>query len=109
MADASGDEVDVLVAGAGAVIYTTRTEGFGLPILEAAEFGTPVVLDASADVATEVLGRHCFRVEGTGPDRWAAAIRQAVDAAPIEDALGLPDWPTVAERYLELYEDVADR
>jgi glycosyltransferase involved in cell wall biosynthesis len=107
VADATGAEVDGLVAAAGAVIYTTTTEGFGLPILEAAEFGTPVVLDASADVATEVLGRHCFGVEGTAPRQWAAAIRRAVVAAPVADALSLPDWPTVAARYLELYAAVA--
>lgn len=107
VSEATGDEVDTLIASAGAVIYTTKTEGFGLPILEAAEFGTPVVLDSSADVATEVLGSHCFRVEGSGTDQWAAAIRLGVDAAPIEDALSLPDWSTVADRYVQLYAAVS--
>jgi glycosyltransferase involved in cell wall biosynthesis len=104
---ADGAEVDGLLAGAAAVIYPTIAEGYGFPILEAAEFRTPVVLDATADVATELVGRHCFRVEGTAPAQWAEAVRRAVRGGPVENPLTLPDWPTVAARYRELYEDVA--
>lgn len=105
--DASGPEVDRVVAGAAAMLYTTRVEGFGLPIIEAAEVGTPVVMDAAADVAGEVIGDHCIRVTGGRLSDWVAALRDAVCRGPVYDALDLPDWPTVAGRYAELYRRVA--
>lgn len=105
--DASGPEVDRLMAAAAAVLYTTALEGFGLPILEAAEVGTPVVIDGAAQVATEVLGTHCYRVDGQTLADWAATIRLAVSGGPVSGALDLPDWSAVAGRYADLYQEVA--
>jgi len=95
------------VGAAGAVVCQTTTEGLGFPILEAAELGTPVVIDAAADVAAEVVGSHCFPVEGTAPRDWAVVVRRAVASAPVHDALALGDWTEVAGRYAGLYEEVA--
>lgn len=105
--DATADEVDGLFAGAAAVLYPSAAEGFGLPVLEAAEAGTPVVMDATADVATEVIGHHCVRVSGLDVRDWADALRHATAEGPVFDALDLPDWPAVAGRYAELYRRVA--
>ena len=100
-------EVDQLVAQAAVVLYPSEAEGFGLPILEAGEAGTPVVMDRAADVATEVVGRHCVLVDGTDPSAWSAALRRAIAAGPVADALDLPDWAEVARRYVALYREVA--
>ncbi len=102
-------EVDRLVAAAAAVVYPTTTEGFGLPILEAGEVGTPVVMDRAADVAWEVVGRHCVLVDGSDPTAWASALIAAVAGGPVAGALDLPSWAEVARRYAELYRDVAAR
>ncbi len=104
---ATSAEVDRLVAGAAAVVYTTTTEGFGLPILEAGEVATPVVMDRAAEVAPEVVGRHCLLVDGSDPGDWAAAIDGAVEGGPVAGALDLPDWAEVAGRYVDLYRQVA--
>ena len=104
---ATASEADALVAGAAALIYTTTAEGFGLPVLEAAEVGTPVVIDASAVVAAEVLGPHCYRVDDLSPRGWAAMLRTAIAQGPIYDALELPGWDSVAGRYLEIYREVS--
>jgi glycosyltransferase involved in cell wall biosynthesis len=104
---ASAAEVDALVAAAAAVVYPTANEGFGLPILEAGEMGTPVVMSRTADVATEVVGRHCRLVAGTDAGTWSAALRQAIADGPVDDPLDLPDWTEVARRYTELYRQVA--
>lgn len=106
---ATAAEVDDLMAGAAAVLYPTAAEGFGLPILEAAEFGTRVVLDARADVATEVLGRHCLPVDGRTPADWADKLHQAVAEGPVAGALDLPGWDEVAARYAAIYRDLAAR
>jgi glycosyltransferase involved in cell wall biosynthesis len=102
-------EVDALMAGAAALLYPTTEEGFGLPILEAAEVGTPVVVDGAARVATEVLGRHCFPVEEASLDAWVSQLRRAVASAPVTDALDLPDWATVAAAYRSFYAEVGGR
>jgi glycosyltransferase involved in cell wall biosynthesis len=107
VASASGPEVDNLMRGAAAVLYTTTEEGFGLPVLEAGEAGTPVVIDAAAELATEVLGRHCVRVSDTSLRGWATALRRAVAQGPVEAALDLPDWTAVADAYRTIYEDVS--
>lgn len=106
--DASADEVDGLMRGAAALLYPSAEEGFGLPILEAAEAQTPVVMDAGAAVADEVIGRHCFRVRGSTVETWAEELRRAVASAPVERPLELPSWRTVAERYQALYDEVRD-
>ena len=103
------EEVDALMSTAAAALYTTTEEGFGLPILEAAEAGTPVVMDRAAKVATEVVGRHCFGVTGSSIDAWVSELRRAVTSAPVVDALDLPDWAAVARRYRSLYAQVSDR
>jgi len=106
-AEASTAEVDDLFASAAALVYPSRAEGFGLPIVEAAEHATPVVLDAQADLASEVRGRHCFEAHGTDPADWADQIDAAVAAGPVPDALDLPTWDEVADQYVDLYRDLA--
>jgi hypothetical protein len=107
--DASSTQVDNLLATAAALVYPTTEEGFGLPILEAAEFGTPVVMDASARVAPEVMGDHCVRVVEPGLAAWADGLREAIGRGRVEGALDLPDWVSVAAAYQEIYEQVACR
>lgn len=107
VSDATGPEVDALFAGAAAVLFPTAVEGFGLPILEAAEVGTPVVMDADADVAAEVVGPHCYRVARLDLRDWADAVRKAVAGGPVFNALALPDWSAVAGQYAELYRAVS--
>lgn len=100
---ATAAEVDGLMSEAAALLYPTLEEGFGLPILEAAEAGTPVVMGADAAVATEVMGQHCFLAAGTSLPSWVTQIREAVASAPIEHSLRLPDWAGVADAYQALY------
>ena len=107
VADASSERVDGLMAEAAALLYPTAEEGFGLPILEAAEAGTPVVMDAAARVAAEAVGPHCRLVHEGDARAWARALDDAVRAGPVFDALALPGWAEVATRYAELYREVA--
>lgn len=106
---ATREEVDGLMASAAALLFPTEEEGLGFPILEAAEAGTPVVMDAVARVAPEVVGRHCFMVEGTSTDDWVSELRRAVESAPVTAPLDLPDWDVVAARYRRLYAEVRGR
>ncbi len=104
--DASEDDVVELMTWAGAVLYPSAEEGFGLPLLEAAEVGTPVVMASGARLAREVIGPHCYPVAGTDPEGWALALRRAVERGPVPGALDLPGWDEVAARYVEIYRSI---
>ena len=106
--NASAGEVDDLIGRAAALLYTSIDEGFGLPILEAAELGTPVVMDASARVATEVVGAHCVMAEDGTLSCWVEALRRATSMGAVPGALDLAGWPEVAAEYLDVYRRVSD-
>lgn len=100
-----------LLAGAQALCYPTRYEGFGLPALEAAASGTPVVCARIASLP-EVLGdAGCWAADPTAEaitdvlervlsDREYHAERRA---AGLERARQSPDFATVAHTMLEAY------
>jgi len=58
----SSEEMLALYNGAHATIYLSVYEGFGLPLLESASCGTPVIC-GNAEVFREVLGDDCFWVD----------------------------------------------
>ena len=68
-------ELPALYAGAAALVYASRYEGFGLPVLEAMQCGACVI--ASRDAAlTEVAGGAAVQVETER--ELAEAMRAAV-------------------------------
>lgn len=71
-----------LLAGAQALCYPTRYEGFGLPALEAAASGTPVVCARVASLP-EVLGDAAC---------WASAPTATEMAPVLHRVLSDPDW-----------------
>lgn len=106
--DPDDARVAELLASAACLIYPSREEGYGLPIVEAGETGTPVVLDGHARLPSEPMGAHVVAVDR--PDDivdWALSIQRAVRGGAVQDALrGLPTWSDVATEYLSLYSRV---
>lgn len=101
------ERMDELLASAACVIYPSIEEGFGLPILEAGEVGTPVICDTSARIPTELMGDHVYGVNGSDPRDWSRAIARAVAGGPIDNALScMPTWPEVASEYANIYRAV---
>ena len=75
------DDLPALYAGALALVFPSRHEGFGLPIVEAFATGTPVVATAATAIP-EVAGEAALLVPPEDPDALAAAIeRVAADPA----------------------------
>ncbi len=107
--DPDDARVEELLSRAACLLYPTREEGYGLPIVEAGEVGTPVVLDAAARLPAEPMGTHVVAVQDASSlDAWAGALREAVRRVPVADALdALPTWPEVAQAYAALYDGVA--
>ena len=66
-----------LYRGAAALVYPSRYEGFGLPVLEAMACGTPVIASRAASIP-EVLGDAGVLLDPDDELGWANAIAQVV-------------------------------
>lgn len=93
----SDGELKAAYSGAVALLYPSRYEGFGLPILEAMACGCPVITCANSSIP-EVAGSAALYVGEDSPSELADAIRQIVDpkiraakiAAGLAQAGGFP-------------------
>lgn len=105
---------DALVAGARALAYPSRYEGFGFPPLEAMAAGTPVVT-TRCGALQEVLGDAALFVDVGDVDALAEALERLVDddsahAQFVERGLrraGLYSWDACAAGLDRLYHDAA--
>lgn len=108
---ADGEWAAVL-SGASALLYPTAYEGFGLPALEAAASGTPVVC-ARVGALPEVLGEAAAWCDNATPTAVAEVLARIVDdpfwaaelrAAGLERAAAVPGPEVAAEIHLAAYE-----
>ena len=67
------EQMPALYTNAEALLFTSQHEGFGMPILEAMQFGCPVIC---ADVTSipEVAGDAALYVNGNDPWEWARTL-----------------------------------
>jgi alpha-1,3-rhamnosyl/mannosyltransferase len=107
---------DVLVdlyRGASALVFTSRGEGFGLPVVEAMACATPVVAFDNSSMP-EVAGEAGVLVADGDVDAFVAAVRRVLDddryagdrrAAGVEQAARFR-WENAVARYEEIFLDV---
>ena len=67
-----------LYRSAAALVYPSRYEGFGLPLLEAMSCGTPVIASRSSSIP-EVVGEAAVLLDPDDEPGWAAAIERVLD------------------------------
>lgn len=79
-------DLPALYASADALIFPTRYEGFGIPIVQAQAVGTPVLTSDSASMP-EVGGRGALYVKAEEPDDIAEGMKKLVDDMPLRESL----------------------
>jgi glycosyltransferase involved in cell wall biosynthesis len=99
-----------LYRGAACLVFPSRYEGFGLPVLEAMASGTPVVA-TTAGAVPEVAGDAAVLVEPGDAEALAEGIRRALGdrerlvAAGLERA-GRFSWAETARLTLRVYREL---
>ena len=106
-------DLPALYAGAGAFLYPTLYEGFGLPVVEAMASGTPV-LTSSTSALQEIAGGYAYMVDPMDVDAIARGIVALTSDAKLrEDFVELGkkraldfSWDKAAEKTLQVYASV---
>jgi glycosyltransferase involved in cell wall biosynthesis len=103
-------ELAALYRGAECLVFPSRYEGFGLPVLEAMASGTPVVATAAGAIP-EVAGDAAILVEPGDPAALADGIERALADGDVLVKAGLArarrfSWRETARRTVDVYREV---
>ncbi len=104
-----------LYRGAAALVYPSRYEGFGLPLLEAMSCGTPVIAARSSSIP-EVVGDAGALLDPDDEAAWTDAIERAIDdpvwARSLAEAgtarASLFSWARSARETLRVYRSLLE-
>lgn len=107
-------EKNWLLASARALAYPSLDEGFGFPILEAQQLGTPVVASTAGSIP-EIAGPAALLSAASDAEALAANLYWVVTSDDMHDKLvrrGYAnlrrfDWPRTADRLIDLYLELA--
>lgn len=105
--DASDEWIEALYASATCLLMPSEGEGFGLPLIEAARHGTPLLV-RDLPVFREIAGPHTAYFQGFDPSDLATAITQWLadyggGTHPRSDKL---PWLTWKQSAAQLWEQV---
>jgi glycosyltransferase involved in cell wall biosynthesis len=96
-------EVRRVYAGAAAVLFPTRYEGFGLPVLEAVEAGKKVIT-SRLEVFDEIGVPRCYQIDFSSPEELRAAL-DLPGATVLERKPGT--WRDMAAAYATVLRELA--
>jgi glycosyltransferase involved in cell wall biosynthesis len=110
------EDIPALLSGAIALCYPSRSEGFGLPIVDAFTCGTPVITSTVTSLP-EIAGDAALLVEPSDTDALAGALQDVLTSEPVrerlrqngERRLGLFSWDRCAATVAGVFERVTQR
>lgn len=109
-------EIALLYASAATLVYPSRYETFGLPLLEAMATGCPVIAAERSSLPEVASGAACLVDPDSPRDIGEAIVRVATDQAYADDlrARGFErarqfSWRQTAEQTLAVYREAAGR
>jgi glycosyltransferase involved in cell wall biosynthesis len=110
----SDDELIWLYRNCYANLYPSLFEGFGLPVLEGMQFGTPTFTSKSTSIP-EVAGDAAILLDPEDTEGWAQAMLRVASNRVERDQLGAVarrqatrfDWKHSAASLLQLYEEAS--
>jgi glycosyltransferase involved in cell wall biosynthesis len=102
-----------LISGAVALVFPSLYEGFGLPVVEAMQCGTPVICSNTSSLP-EVAGEAALLISPNDVRGWAEAIWHVWSDDALRARLrqrGLAQaksftWENAARKTIEIYETV---
>jgi glycosyltransferase involved in cell wall biosynthesis len=103
--DGISDEfLQKIYSSATCLIFASEGEGFGLPLIEAARHGLPLIV-RNIPVFREVAGSHAFYFEGIQPESIATAIKnwlvlQEAGSHPVSHDIPWLTWKQSARNLL---------
>ncbi len=108
------EDVAALYSGALALVFPSLHEGFGFPVLEAMQCGTPVITSNTSSLP-EVAGDAALLVNARDVDAISAAIERVVNDEDLRERLiaagyeqaGQFTWHRAAEQTLQALETAA--
>ncbi len=106
----SDQELVNLFAGAAAFIYPSIYEGFGLPVLEAFKFNTPVVASNTSSIP-EVVGDAAILIDPYSQKDIAEGIHEALRQRKFLISAGQKrlqkfSWQITAQKTLDVYKSL---
>ena len=106
----SDDELPRLYRGASVVVYPSRFEGFGIPIVEAMASGVPCVVSSHPSL-DEASGNAAVRVDPDSAEAIAQGVREALERRDELVRLGLAHarafpWQGTGRAFLAGYSEM---
>ncbi len=106
LSDISDQYLEQVYQASSCLLFASEAEGFGLPLIEAARHGKPII---ARDIAVfrEIAGEHAHYFGGQTPEELARAVRDWIvlnkeGKAPASAGLAWNTWQQNAERLLKL-------
>jgi glycosyltransferase involved in cell wall biosynthesis len=88
----SDEYLEKIYAASTCLVAASEAEGFGLPLIEAARKGLPIIA-RDIPVFREVAGEHAFYFGGLSPEDLARAVRAWLDLSSRGEAPSSQDMP----------------
>lgn len=98
---ASDADLQFLYSNCRALVFPSVAEGFGLPIVEAAHFGAPVIA-SDIPVFREVGGDGVIYFKAADPAALKERLGEALDAAPPPLKIHVTNWSESAATLLSM-------